>query len=277
VAARGRQCISHREHGLKQTLPLLLLAAALVAATPAFGIKARDGDDRFDTSLLRVDEMNHLRDVVPDVEVVTADGPVGLHELIGGKPTILALVYYSCGHTCPATIRGLSKVAIDAPRAEYQVLVLSFDAADTPATMQGAASTLDELPENWVFGLLPEGVNEALTQSVGFNYFFSERDQTFVHPAVLVFLSPEGEVMRYLYGTEPRSEDVELALIESRNREPSLNEIVDMVRLTCFQFDASKSRYVLHPTIIFGGAGIGVLGLVGLAAFVSRKDSKGGP
>ncbi len=69
---------------------------------------------------------------------------------------------------------------------------------------------------------------------------------------------------------------MELALIESRNRSPALNEIIDMVRLTCFQYDASKSRYVLHPTIIFGGAGFGLLGFVGLVAFAYKKDPEGG-
>ena len=142
-------------------------------------------------------------------------------------------------------------------------------------TMAHVRSTLDNIPANWTFGLLPEGENTRLTESVGFNFFYSERDQMFLHPSVLVFLSPEGEVMRYLYGNEPRSRDVELALIESRNREPRLNEIVDMVALTCFQFDATGSRYVLHPTLIFGAAGIGVLALCGLATLASRKDSIG--
>jgi hypothetical protein len=48
-----------------------------------------------------------------------------------------------------------------------------------------------------------------------------------------------------------------------------------MFKLSCFQFDASRSRYVLHPTVIFGGAGIAMLGLVGLATLASRKHSLG--
>jgi hypothetical protein len=81
--------------------------------------------------------------------------------------------------------------------------------------------------------------------------------------------------MRYLHGTEPREQDIKLALIESRNRVPRMNELFDTVKLTCFQFDASRSRYVLHPTLIFGGAGIGVLGIAGLVTLAFKRDSKG--
>ncbi len=233
-------------------------------------------DDQFDTSLLRVDEATHLSTSVPNVTVLTAAGPRELYDLIDEKPTIVQLAYFSCRHTCPMTLRNLAQLDIDASSSDYQMIILSFDVNDTVDTMQAAQSTLDHVPENWTFGLLPAQDITRLTESVGFDFFYSEPDQTFVHPAVLVFLSPKGEVMRYLYGIDPRREDVELALIESRDRKPALNEFVDMVRLTCFQYDASKSRYVLHPTVIFGGAGFGLLGLVGLVAFTYKKDPEGG-
>ncbi len=228
-----------------------------------------------DTALLRVDEANYLGKTVPDVSIVTKSGSEKLFEIMDGQPTVLVLSYYTCGHVCPLTVQNLSRLRIDADAAGYRVVILSFDVKDTLQTMASVTASLDEVPDNWTFGLLPAAESERLTESVGFKFFFSERDQTFVHPSVLTFLSPEGEVMRYLYGTEPREQDVELALIESRNREPYLNEIVDMVALTCYQFDATGSRYVLHPTLIFGAAGIGVLGLCGLATLASRKDSRG--
>lgn len=253
---------------------------ALLGAMPAYaanmGMNTTHGDEQFDTSLLRVDEARYLRTSVPDVTVLTANGPRELYDLIDGKPTIVQLAYFSCNHTCPITLRNLASLDVDASSSDYQMIVLSFDVNDTVETMQAAQTRLDRVPENWMFGLLPAHDITRLTESVGFNFFFSERDQTFVHPAVLVFLSPQGEVMRYLYGTDPRPEDVELALIESRNRSPAINEFIDMVRLTCFQYDASKSRYVLHPTIIFGGAGFGLLGLIGLLAFASKKNPEGG-
>jgi protein SCO1/2 len=261
----------------------MLAMAVLVPvwAVPVWAIGAQGpggpvlDEDRFDESLLEIDESLHLGRTVPDVEVLTADGSHSLTEIISDRPTIVLLAYYSCGHVCPTTVRNLAETRLTADPSDYQVLVLSFDGRDTLETMAGVAAQAGDA-DNWQFGLLSAADIPRLTESVGFRFFFSERDQLFVHPAVLVFLSPEREVMRYLYGTEPRAGDIELALIESRNRQPRLNEISDLIRLTCFQFDATRSRYVLHPSLIFGGAGFGVLGLVGLAALASRKTSTGG-
>ncbi|MCP4943458.1 MAG: SCO family protein, partial [Planctomycetaceae bacterium] len=179
---------------------------ALLGAMPAYavnpGMKATHGDDQLDTSLLRVDEARHLGAAVPNVTVLTADGPRELYDLIDEKPTIVQLAYYSCTHTCPMTLRNLASLGVDESSSDYQMIVLSFDVNDTVETMQAVQSTLDHVPDNWKFGLLPAEDVTRLTESVGFNFFFSERDQTFVHPAVLVFLSPQGEVMRYLYGID---------------------------------------------------------------------------
>lgn len=239
----------------------------------AVGALDRAGD--FDTGLLRIDEAAYLGRAVPDVVVNTEAGSVPLRELMAGEPTILLLAYYGCGHSCPIAMRNLNGLEIDTDPAAYRVLVLSFDVKDDLESLRAARGALGEIPSNWTFGLLGEEEGRLLTEAVGFRFFFSERDQIFVHPAVLVFLSPEGEVMRYLFGTEPRPRDVELALAESRNRRPRLGEIVDMLALSCFQFDAERSRYVLHPALIFGAAGIALLGLVGLVALASRKNSLG--
>lgn len=238
-------------------------------------MRALDQAGDFDAGLLRIDEAAYLGKAVPDVTVITEEGERGLAELIGGKPTIVLLAYYGCGHSCPVTMRNLRATNVGMGREDYRVLVLSFDVRDTLDSLRAARDALGEVPDNWSFGLLGEEEARRLTESVGFRFFFSERDQVFVHPAVLVFLSPQAEVMRYLFGAEPRAQDIDLALVESRDRAPRLGEVVDMLMLSCFQFDATRSRYVLHPTVIFGGAGIGLLGLVGIAVLASRKNSLG--
>lgn len=248
----------------------------LFSSASTFAYRTVEIDGQFDTALLRVEEGRYLGKTVPDVKIVTEFGEKLLSAVAGDKPTIVVLAYFTCGHTCPITLQNLVQMQIDAPHSDYNVVVLSFDEKDSLMTMAHVKSTIDRIPENWTFGLLQDGESGRLTSSVGFKFFFSEQDQNFVHPAVLVFLSPEREVMRYLYGAETRGEDVELALIESRNRAPRLNEIVEMVKLTCFQFDKSRSRYSLHPTLIFGAAGVGILGLVGLAALVTKRDLTGG-
>ncbi len=274
MAAGCGECLFDRRHGLN--VRGLILLALLCSALPGYGLRVQDKDDRLDASILRIDEAARLGALVPDVEIITEEGPQSLHALIAQRPTILVLSYYSCGHTCPVTIRNLAAIEAEALGVAHQVLVVSFDSADTVATMRGVRESMGAAKANWTFGLLSEDNSRRLTEAVGFKYFFSERDQLYVHPAVLTFLSPEGQIMRYLYGAEPRTDDVSLALLETKRGTATLNEFVDMLKLTCFQFDGRRSRYVLHPTVIFGGAGLGVLGLVGLATLASRKHSRGG-
>lgn len=252
-----------------------LAAAAVLLAAPAAGNNRLALQDEFDPALLRIAEEQHLGRVVPDVAIVTESGTERLIASMHEQPTILVLAYYTCGHTCPVTVQSLARVLPIADAPKHRVLVLSFDANDDLDTLRHVKSTLEQIPANWTFGLLPDQDITRLTESVGFRFFFSERDQIFIHPAALVFLSPRGEVMRYLYGSEPAVRDIELALIESRDRAPRLNELVDMVRLTCFQFDASRSRYVLHPAVIFGSLGIGILGFTGLLALAYRPARQG--
>jgi protein SCO1/2 len=255
----------------------LLIIAALGCAMQAWSNTRQLQHDTFDEALLRVDEAVYLGETIPDVAVVTESGTTKLSEIIAARPSILVLAYYTCGHACPMTIQNLARALSDVRSPSHQIIVLSFDAGDTLETMHHAKSTLVQVPPNWTFGLLEEQDVLHLTGALGYKFFFSERDQIFVHPTVLVFLSPDGEVMRYLYGTEPRAKDIELALIESRNRAPRLNEFVDMVKLTCFQFDADRSRYVLHPAVIIGSVGIGILGVTGLVSLTYKPTPKGGP
>ena len=254
-----------------------MLITALGWAAHAFAFNDVDQRGEFDADLLKIEESLYLGHDVPDVAVETNQGTQHLSTLIADQPTVLLFAYYTCGHTCPVLIQNLSRLPVEMPTDKFRVLVLSFDEKDHLGSMRHLKSTLDEIPDNWTFGLLSGEESARLTSAVGFKYFFSERDQTFVHPTVMIMLSPEGKVMRYLYGAEPRARDVELALIESRDRVSHLNEIVDMFKLTCFHFDAARSRYVVHPTLIFGGLGIGVLSIAGLATLASRKNSKGGP
>ena len=254
----------------------------LTLAIQAMALRKTNATGDFDTHLLEVNEVDFIGKTVPDVNVVTQAGSTILSTLVDNKPSLLLLSYYTCGHVCPTTIANLHQIAahqqIDLPDDEFNVIVLSFDEKDNLMTMAHVQSSLDTIPANWTFGLLKNGESERLTQAVGFNFFFSEKDQMFIHPAALIFLSPEGEVMRYLFTTEPDGGDVALALIESRNRAPRINEIIDMVKLTCFQFDRSRSRYSLHPTILFGATGLGLLGLVALIVLMTgnKKHQPGG-
>lgn len=258
---------------MRALIALLLLSWAAPAEA---GYNRPALRDAFDPDTLRIEEGRYLSQAVPDVAVRTGSGTARLHELIGGLPTILILAYFTCHGPCPTAVRNLLEAVRPLQGEDFRVLVLSFDKNDTPETMARVKEAIGPVPASWTFGTLPPDEIPRLTQAVGFTFFFSERDQAFVHPTVLTFLSPAGEVMRYLYGTDPRLQDIRLALIEARNRVRRLNELVDMATLACYRYDPARSRYVIHPALIFGGIGLGVLGVTGIVSFMYGRSPKGG-
>lgn len=257
-----------------------LAAGALAAAmwlTPAWALNTRteSAPDGFDTSLLRIDEANHLGLTVPDIRVQTETGKSSLVELAGGEPVILLLAYYTCHGTCPVTMQNLANSLGSVDPSGHRVIVLSFDATDTIESLKMAKSEIKGLPANWTFGLMTPDDVKRITEAIGYRYFFSEKDQVYVHPSVLLFLSPEGRITRYLYGATPRPKDVDLALLEAGKGVKHVNDLVNMALLICSHYDPSRSRYGMHPLLIFGSAGLGLLGLTGLVTFTFKRDVKG--
>ena len=109
---------------------------------------------------------------------------------------------------------------------------------------------------------------------MGFRFFYSERDKTFVHTNVFIFLSPDGKITRYLFGVKPSERDVRIALAEAEGGRVSLGSVVDLALLVCYTYDPSRSAFVVNPTIIFGGVGFAILGSIVLFAVFSNMFFK---
>jgi len=154
-------------------------------------------------------------------------------------------------------------------------VVLSFDERDNLNTMKEFMQKnfrTTNLPDNWLVGILSKEDIRKITQSVGYKFYYIDRDRIFIHPNATIFLSPDGKVMRYLYGPFLRDKDISLAFVDAQREKPSINNIVDLAILACYRYDHTRSRYVIDPTLIFAGIGIfGVIGTFTLAYFYSRN------
>ncbi|RUM30925.1 MAG: SCO family protein [Aquifex sp.] len=255
--------------------PLFLLLITLVfGGGMGPSNKAFDNNDMFDPSLLKIDERQYLGNFVPNVDVILEDGKkVSLYSLIKNKPTILLLSYYTCQGTCPVRIDNLNKLikTTDLKDRDFLILNISFDEKDNLETLKKFKELHGPFTKQWVFGLIDKKDIEKLTNAVGFKFFFVERDKTFVHPNVYIFLSPEGRITRYLWGVKPRYRDVRIALAESNQDKISVNSIIDLAYIACFTYDPSRSRYVINPTILLGGIGFSALGIVVLSGILVNK------
>jgi len=230
-----------------------------------------------DVSVVKIQEDLYIGKEIANVDVKTLKGKVSLKEFIFNKPTALLFAYYTCDTVCPITAQNLYKASKSLSK-EYRYVILSFDERDNLETMKSFMlknfGTTD-MPENWLVGVLSKEDIRNLTQSVGYKFYYIDKDKIFIHPNVTIFISPDGKVMRYLYGPFLKEKDINLAFIDAQREKPSINNLVDLVVLACYRYDHARSRYVIDPTLIFAGLGIfGLFSTLSLAYFYSRHKKE---
>jgi protein SCO1/2 len=207
---------------------------------------------------------------------------VKLRDLMG-KPTIVAPVYLSCTHTCPLLLGSLAETLGKAeltPGKDYAVITLSFDDRDTPEHarkkkrnyIRAIGGSFPE--ESWKF-LTGNAENiQRFTGSLGFR--FKREENGFSHPRALIFLSPNGKVSRYLYGTTFLPFDIKMALAEASQEKKELGH--KMLLLYCFGYDSQEKRYVFNSSRVFLTVLFFLILSLGVFLIITRKKiSKRGP
>ncbi len=228
----------------------VLLFGLLWVGTPAFG--QGEGTD----TDVGVDE--HLGEMMPLVlTFLDEEGrPVTLAEVID-KPTIFTLVYYRCPSICTPLLNGLVDVLERTdlvPGEDYRIVTISFDETETPDL--AARKKMNFLkafhepfpPDAWRFLTGDKESIDRVADVVGFRFKRTGKD--FVHPGVLTILSPEGKVVRYLYGITFLPFDLKMALTEAAAGKtgPTINRVL----LYCFSYDPDGQRYVFNILKVAG-------------------------
>ncbi|MCL5023535.1 MAG: SCO family protein [Nitrospirae bacterium] len=130
---------------------------------------------------------------------------VALKELMG-QPVVLMLTYFGCSHICPQML-GSFAVALGSlplePGKDYRAITLSFDETDTPRDAQTLKANYlravnKPFPgDAWKFLTGDSDSLRRMCEAVGIKV--KKANHGFVHPEVLIFLSPEGKITRYLH------------------------------------------------------------------------------
>ncbi len=218
-----------------------------------------------------------------DTPFVDQDGKdVTLRKYFGGKPVVLALVYYDCPMLCTQVLNGLSgslEGLTFSPGKEFELVVVSFDAGETPALAAqkrqtyvrryGRAGT--EVGIHFLTGR-SESI-KALTSAVGVRYAYDEKLDQYAHPAAITVLTPEGLVSRYLFGIEFAPRDLRLALVEAADNK--IGTTLDQALLFCYHYDPETGKYGFVVMNIVRLAAI--LTIIALGAFILinlRRDRR---
>jgi protein SCO1/2 len=225
--------------------------------------------------------VERLGETIPmDLTFTDMDGqPVALKDLFD-RPTVLTLVYYRCPNICSPLLRGLA-TAVDqcdlTPGEDYNLLTISFDQREGPDLSKIAHDTIHQALENkipsesWRFMTGDEENIKKLSEAVGF-YFVQEKED-FDHPTVVMFLSKEGKIVRYLNGLTFLPVDMKMAVLDAT--EGRVSNVMQKLQRLCFSYDAEERSYVLQVNRLILYGTLFLVALFALYLFLrGRKKSR---
>ncbi|HNH67547.1 MAG TPA: hypothetical protein PLB72_11920, partial [Bacteroidia bacterium] len=74
---------------------------------------------------------------------------------------------------------------------------------------------------------------------------YDEKSKEYLHPNLVVVITPSGRISRYIYGVEPKTIDLELAIMEAQVEKTSFNNFFKTLYIRCFTFNPATKSYHL--------------------------------
>lgn len=195
---------------------------------------------------------------------------VRLRDVAGVKPLILALGYFHCPNLCGFLREDLHNALTGngLNGHDYTVVVLSIDPAETAADANIAAeqdaSRFGDRP-GWIYLTGRAEELETIESAVGFKTRFDAEAKQFLHPAGLVFLTPQARVSSYLLGLGYQPDAVRNAveLARAGGTRPA-----SPILLLCFHFDPVTGRYTFAVTTVLKI--VSILTVAAVGALIGR-------
>jgi protein SCO1/2 len=197
------------------------------------------------------------------------------------KPVIVAFVYYSCPMLCTQVLNGISsslRALSFTAGQEFDVVVISFDPRDNPATaLEKKQSHLaywhtEQTTGGWHLLTGDEATITRVTSAAGFTYAFDKATGQYAHVSGILVTTPEGRLARYFYGIEYSPKELRLALVESGRGH--IGSVIDELLLFCYHYDPETGRY--GATVMNLVRAAGVLTVAAMATFMFvmwRRDA----
>jgi len=177
---------------------------------------------------------------------------VALGQYFHGKPVILTLVYYNCPMLCTQVLNGLDRSLEQVPMSigrDFEVVTVSIDPTEQPSLAEAKQAVYVGMysrpgaATGWHF-LTGEGPAIAqLTRAVGFRYAYDPDSKQYAHASVVMLLTPEGRLSRYIYGVSYPARDMRLGLVDASGGK--IGSPVDEVLLFCYHYDPHTGKYGL--------------------------------
>jgi protein SCO1/2 len=214
---------------------------------------------------------------------------VQLASYFGGRPAILALVYYQCPMLCSEELNGLTgalQMVNFVPGRDFDVIIVSIDPSegtDLAAAKKRSYVRRYGHPESaagWHFLTGTQPNIDALTQAVGFGYVKipgpDGRLTQFAHASSIQIVTPQGRLAQYYMGVEYSPKDLRLGLVEASNNR--IGSPVDNILTYCYHYDPSTNKHslIVARVVQLGGL-VTVMTLGSFMIVMFRRDARQQP
>jgi protein SCO1/2 len=133
------------------------------------------------------------------------------------------------------------------PGRDFDVVLVSFDPREQPPL--AAAKKAEYLARykrpgtehGWHFLTGEEPAIKRVTAAAGFRYAWDADTKQFAHPTGIIVVTPDGRIVRYLFGIEYGPRDLRFALLEAT--QGKVGSVVDSLLLFCYHYDPMTGRY----------------------------------
>jgi protein SCO1/2 len=210
--------------------------------------------------------------------------PVRLKDIFSTDetPVILTFNYSDCPMLCSVQLGGLVESMREMEwtvGSEYRIVTVLLDptethrkAMDTKMKYLERYQRPDVADKGWHFLTGSEESIRALAASVGFGYRYYEKE--YLHPAVLMSVSPGGVVSGYLYGVKYDPEELERHLKVASIGGTS--QAAQKFLLSCYHYEKPEGAGAQAMTVMRYGGLIFVVGLATLLGFFGFRRARRG-
>jgi protein SCO1/2 len=238
----------------------LLLFAALAFVVDAGGgsvvsvaaaQSAKDAPLSPEMRVIDVDERRGRR-LDRDLRLVDHTGrSVTVGDFVDGeRPVLLTMNYYRCRIVCSVQLNGLAAALSEldwTPGDEnFRVVTVSIDPKETPSDAAKKRETIlaslgrgDDV--DWQFLTTDALTIQAIAAQLGIGYAYDAEQDQYAHPAVAMFITPDGEIAQYVYGLTFDVRDIKLALLDAG--QGKIGSPMEKLYQSCFSYDPSIGRY----------------------------------
>ncbi len=169
-------------------------------------------------------ESKTLGKTLPDVELIDTEGRTFKLSSLRGKPIIINPIYTHCESACPLMTRELKRILplVGSPGEDFYLLSLTFDPRDEVRDIKDFKERYNLASRGWLVVKVKDKEQLfKLLDAIDFR-FATLPGRDFVHPNILLFVSGELKIVKYIYGVNYDPLELRIALSLARGEESLL-------------------------------------------------------